>query len=489
MRETSRRFGRLVGIGTLLLSSVDPALAGDASRRYDGREVLEERERPNPRDLEDLRDGTGARLAQENDPRLRVAAGIAWTPGLPGGGGGSGGPVPYSASHRVTTQLPCLNGETDCSAEALSDSGRFVAGHSKVGTGVRNECTHDERHAVAWELDDEAALVHVHELPFEVPAGGGDVAWAHDVNDLGEVVGHVFFRWTDETCNSRQTKPASWKRDPTGAWTRADLPDRFGRTSAGEALAINNRGWILGYTLLDLDADGVGENSEIVVWIPSPVEPSGYRVETLPGVIEDGWLAHPWHLVGLSDQGTAVGRASREEADGSVPYRAVAWDRDAFGRWQGTELGTLGGQSSEPWGMGPDASVVGEADTGIIERHRGGEVERTHAARWVRDRLSGTWLAPIDLGTIDGAYARGIASDGPRFIVADSTVSPNDTADKYAAIWLDEGPFERLDDRLLDGSWVLRRVIDVSESDWILAQHWRNSGDPTDEVIVVPVAP
>lgn len=113
-------------------------------------------------------------------------------------------------------------------------------------------------------------------------------------------------------------------------------------------------------------------------------------------------------------------------AAGAVPVRLAAEElqeqhRKAHPRYSITDLGTLGGSNSVPWGINDRGQVVGGSETSDIDPNSG--FPTFHAFLWNKGVMH-------DLGTLGGQYSQallgGINSDGQVVGEAEtSTVDPN----------------------------------------------------------------
>ena len=419
------------------------------------------------------RDRTGADLARRSrgadmsrNPRLNLLAGVSWTPGLPGGGGGSGGPwePAVAPSYTVGDALPCLEDGVACTPFGSSRNGRWIVGSSRLSaqglspcpdeTGERPSYSHVS--AVLWELDSAGVVVGIEELPnpLGIAAGKPDaIALATDGRSL--IVGRSFLRWKSDDCTHRdanvaQLQPVAWERQPDESWRQVELPHDTVDAEPGGATAASFSGWIAGYLGFGSGAEPETVVPGPVVWIPGSRAGSGRRLERLPTPPD----ADHARARMINEAGVISGIAEYGLAGGAVRRAAVVWRRDLFGNWNYTELDTLGGEDAEPNHLTDDGRLLGCSDTGILDRERPSDelVERVHAAEWQLDWTSGTWMGPEDHGTIGGYESLAESAAGSRLVVGSSTIDPRDATSDRAVAWGPDGALQL--DTATQGSWT-----------------------------------
>lgn len=443
--------------------------------------------------------GTSGGLLDSDGRRMgSPLPGVAWTPGLPGGGGGSGGPwePAVADSYSVGTVLPCLPGGDSCELYDASRLGRFLVGYSHDGGQDAHPCREYDGepmvqprvHGVVWELDASSGLQELHDLPNPVPAGGRTWAVAHAASDSGLIVGNAFLEWIgcdDGELGWSLSRPVAWSREPDGSWVQHDLPTGTDHSGAGDARGVNTDGSIVGF--LDVDDDGDGETERAAVaWIPDSSETTGWRLEWLPA--PDGVGASQASLV--NDAGTIAGFSYTTTADGSLEVSPLAWQRSRFGRWLVAELPTLGGDAATAELLTEDGVLVGRSSTGVIEPGPGStpDTEQQHATRWVSDAMSGTWFPPEDLGTLTGPRSWAFGQAGQGLVVGRSNFDARQPTEFRAVAW-DEGVPVQLD-AITVGRWTFDEAWEVLPSGRIVVRGFEgNSGPMTQLMILEPNAP
>ena len=447
-------------LGALLMLGLSP---GAGAEEGDGRRELvrDALQRERTRGLDDGVVDPTPWEGLPDDPRRPVAPtnplpGIAWSEGGPGSGGGSGGPAPFGIGSFEIAPLPCPAGAVSCGPHALNDSGTRVVGnaafedHEPGGCGPR-----PRRRAVAWDLDDEGGVTRVHVLPNDVAAGEAEFAVALEATDAGTIVGMKFGgfyptgREGEPPCSIR-FRPCVWRQVAIDAWVQQDLP--LPDLAVGvetTPMAVTADEWVVAVAQLDLDGDGVFRDPNAYpdtnrygghAWIPDAGEPSGYRIEELP--LAPGYPL--MELTGVSEAGLVVGTVDESTAFDDV-QRAAVWERSPSGEWSVTLLETAGGDRSQARGIDADGVVFGASETGEVERFRGNDWVIRHAVAWARSPVSGLWLAPEDLGALDGDLVgtRASGSDGSGLVVGRASTG--------GLIW-DRGEVVLLQERVV-GDW------------------------------------
>lgn len=496
------RLCALITAGTLTLSfgSTSPA----QERRLPGTQG--EPVRTGPRDLAQpdsvapVRDA-GALLkgAEDPDPRLNVLAGVAWTPGLPGGGGGSGGPWEPAVADQYTVgdALPCLDQGTSCQLFGMSPRGRWLLGNSPLGPDGPQPCpesqelvTQRDRAAVVWELESHGYLMGTVQLPDPVGvAAGKRSSRAIGSNGRTLVVGSSFLRWATEDCsdpvNAHSSQAVAWQRQADGSWEQFALPTGTGAPEVGHAHAVNASGWIVGsLSVGPLDWPDF-ERTGAVVWLPDPAAPAGLRPEWLPTPPDADYA----HATGVNDAGLVVGSAWFLQGTPDSFVRAVAWRRDLFGSWNCTLLDTLGGDNGALVlaSLTSDGRVFGRSDTGIMEQERPNDpvTERVHAAEWELDWISGTWMGPRDLGTLGGYFSGASSAVGSELVVGTSTIDPRDRNSDRAVAW-GAGDAVQLD-TVTEGNWTFTDALFALPGGGIVVSGFEGRNGPTQDVILHPI--
>ena len=133
-----------------------------------------------------------------------------------------------AAGYRIR-ELPLLMVGGGNRAHAINDAGQ-VAGSASYAQGKENTVLWVKEHAVVW--DPEGVIKDLGCLP------GGNMSWANDINDAGQIVG-----WSNATSTEqlRDKHAVLWEKDGSVKEILA-IPD----DESSEALAINNRGQVVG---------------------------------------------------------------------------------------------------------------------------------------------------------------------------------------------------------------------------------------------------
>lgn len=236
-----------------------------------------------------------------------------------------------------------------------------IGGVSSYATGINNlgqvvgfgTTLTGQTHAILWSNGQ------IHDLG----TLGGTYSYARAINDSGQIVGGAY------TTGNAALRATQWIDGHI-----LTLTDFGGRSS--EAYSINSSGSIAGYSDSYSGATGV-------LWTDG--KPS--QLQSLTGT--------PWRLFGangINEAGEVVGSAYLPSK--GAPH-AVSWAQGI-----GTDLGTLGGSSSNAFAVNDAGEIVGVSDIAVGSSAQHATVWRNGVAH--------------DLGTLGGYYsdARDINNSG-----------------------------------------------------------------------------
>ena len=300
---------------TVLAAAATTAHAGDTEReRVPGRDLT----RRQADSLVDPNGESSGRLRRELgdgiDAPLEVEAAIAWAPGGPDAGGGSGDPwEPDAGGPRYDLEeLPAGPGDGTRNVEEISDDGLWVSGEA----GVEGTCW--LRGASLWERTDAAGWVH-HSLP-GVEGGNAGGGSAEAVLDGGLAVG------TDHPCPEpggppeASVLPVFWEPIGPAAWSATQLPAPG--SGAGYAFGLADIPG-LGVTIVGQSLeDGAALNGALWTRV------AGSWIHVPLGRLASGWETRPFDI---SSSGVIVGKAFTPDHGDGVPFVLTPTDSDADG--------------------------------------------------------------------------------------------------------------------------------------------------------------
>lgn len=194
----------------------------------------------------------------------------------------------------------------------------------------------------------------------------GVVASVGAISNRGQLVGSAVSADAEDPL--REVRPYSWLN---GEWTT--LP--IGEAAAGSAFQVNDRGQVVGARAF-YDSEGT-RHREAVAWDDGEIVTPPPEADLIPGGLLDP-------SGGINDRGQV---AVDMRVDGH--QRAALWEIGG----EVTELGTLGGDTSEVEAINNRGQVLGTSTTAD---------GNLHAFLWDRGEM-------IDLGTPDGyPYSLGV---------------------------------------------------------------------------------
>ncbi len=298
---------------------------------------------------------------------------------------------------------------------ALNEAGQVV-GQATVANG--------EEHAFLWQDGTTTDL------------GTAGLGWsaANDINDHGQVVGNVGFAggYSGEDAGPPSPIAALWQDGVTTV-----LGDLY-----GVAYAINNAGQIVGYDGGVYDGGGpcVWENG--IKYYLNDLMPTGASLlmDTAYEINDAG------QIVGWGFSGAEIHAFLYSDDDGTFANGGAVL----------TDLGTLGGDTSDAQGLNNAGQVVGWSNTASF-------VTSNHAFLY-RDG------AMTDLDTLGSDYSSAEAINDAGQAVGEGYVFITDT--QSAFLWRD-GQMTYLDS-LLDPSseWILSGATDINERGEIVGSGW-----------------
>lgn len=300
------------------------------------------------------------------------------------------------------TILPTLQGES--SAQAINNAGQ-IAGWSydtSIHSYLYQVAEVPVSHAAFWTASGELTTY-------------GNFSWANGLNDKGQMVGK------DVKANYvsfADSEPVSWfggQRTILG--------------KAGEPLAINNQGVIVGS--VRVNPDSFSSPTYAMNW------GSGQALQGLGGLSSAANAVNDAGLVaGVSQIELACGTTCSSSALKRAPNHAAVWKDGRV-----LDLGTLGGAASQAFGLNELGQIVGQAQSkdGV-----------NHAVRWVDGQIQ-------DLGL---GRANKINEMGQIVGVSGS---------KHAMLWQDGAAID-LDALVNDPDWTLSRAMDINDSGTIVGE-------------------
>lgn len=178
-------------------------------------------------------------------------------------------------------------------------------------------------------------------------AGGAGRAAAMGLNNRGEAVGWSVAPATSATSSVR---PFWWRR--VNATTPPAMVDLLpGLPGTGTATDLNEFGYAVG----TFTAANTGQTRGFIVGGPLTVVPPVVFIPPLSGGTSTAAAA-------INDQNWVVGWSNAAlSATGPMATRAILWRQG-----QTTDLGTLGGRSSQATGVNGGGSIVGVSDTAVV---------------------------------------------------------------------------------------------------------------------------
>jgi probable HAF family extracellular repeat protein len=302
-------------------------------------------------------------------------------------------------------------------AYAVNDT-NIAAGWSSAAIRIGGvgdfEYTSSIEHAVTWSAGTIRDLGTL----------GGDNGKAHDINNLGQVVGEAGFDLDD------------WYYSHAFLWDEGtgmiDLGTLGGNSS--EALAINDLCQVVGI---------------------SGIEPYGYRAflwEATSGMTNLGIL----EARDINNAGEIVGEGGSN--------RAVLWKNGEI-----TDLGTLGGGLSYANAINEPGQVVGWAET---------STGNNSAFLWDEG------MGMTNLGTLGGFLSEALDINDQSQVVGRSYL---ETGEMHAFIWEDGPGMIDLNDRLRPGSpWILYSATGINSEGNISGMAYLEGSSHLHAVLIVP---
>lgn len=300
------------------------------------------------------------------------------------------------------TILPTLQGES--SARSINNAGQ-IAGWSydtSIHSYLYQIANVPVSHAALWTVNGELTTY-------------GNFSWANGINDKGQLVGK------DVKANYvsfADSEPVSWQN---GQRSILGL--------AGEPVAINNLGAIVGS--VPVNPASYTSSTYAMNWATGQALPGLGGLNSEANAINDAGV-----VVGDSQIALACGTVCSSSALKQAPNHAVLWTDG-----QVRDLGTLGGVSSQAFGLNELGHIVGQAQA------QDGSI---HAVRWVDGQIQDLGLGRAnkinELGQVVGVSGA-----------------------KHAMLWQD-GEAIDLDALVNDPAWTLSRAMDINDSGIIVGE-------------------
>lgn len=335
---------------------------------------------------------------------------------------------------------------------------------------------------VAWPAPAPAQVLYtVQDLG--VPAGPYDRTFARSVNDLGQVAGYSDLSTGAQTLGWRYTPGAGLQPLglPPGATSGYSNP--YGVNNAGQVVGdVSTGGPLLGFRWTE------GAGMATLPTLPGGTSSHAYAVNA-PGQVAGASDAAGasaqrvarWSAAGaVEDLGLPAGRVSGfgQAINGAGQVAVTA--QDALGQSRGylytdgagyRDLGTLGGDRVEAWGVNDAGQVVGSSAL------LGGPPNVTHAFVW---SAAGGMR---DLGALSGdSYAQAYAVNALGVIVGESLGASG----QFHAFVYRDGAMQDLNGLIAPApGWTLEVAWDVSDSGLIVG--WGQLNGQQRSFLLTPV--
>ena len=305
--------------------------------------------------------------------------------------------------------------------------------------------------AFLWEIEKSCAACDYNSIMIDLGTLGASYTRAYGINDLKQVVGYSY--------NAQGFSRAF-------LWEEGVMTD-LGALGSGlwsAAFSINNAGQVVGYayTSDQWNAYHAFLWQEAKTCVQCGNEGVMIDLGTLGG-------DHSVAFV-INDPGQVVGRS--EILSGSSRYHAFLWERVRTCVQCGTEermtdLGTLGGDHSDAWGLNDLGQVVGWSE--VIPGD-----PAFHAFLWEDGVMT-------DLGTLGGELSEARAVNNPGQVVG---YSRTQTDDPRACLWEGDKIID-LNDLLPSGvGWELIFANDINDEGCIVGTAF--NGEESQAFLLIP---